>query len=175
MDNKCIICDKELLDGEIFVSVGMDAKRLIYNTTDGEENFLVPDGTVHSVIKFYLCNICSDGIMTTTPKDVANAIVEKNCGCQSCNEDSLIEAHKFSSNHKSAILKDKKCGCFFCMKIFSPEEITNWIEDKIDDTALCPYCNIDAVIGESSGFPITNEFLSEMNKYFFNLGRSIDG
>ena len=53
------------------------------------------------------------------------------------------------------------------MKIFTPQEITDWIEDKSGITALCPSCGIDSVIGESSGFPITEEFMREMNSYWF--------
>ena len=75
-------------------------------------------------------------------------------------------AHKYSSNHKASLLKDTKCGCFFCLKIFSPTEIEEWIDD-IEGTAICPYCGIDSIIGESSRYPITTEFLSEMNKYWF--------
>lgn len=77
-----------------------------------------------------------------------------------------ISAHKFSSNHKQQLLSDKKCGCFYCLKIFDPKEITNWIEDE-DGTAICPYCGIDSVIGESSGYPITEEFLAKMQKHWF--------
>ena len=79
----------------------------------------------------------------------------------------IIEAHKFSSNHKKALLNDHKCGCFFCLEIFDPKEITNWIDDT-EGTAVCPYCKVDSVIGESSGYPITKEFLSKMNLYWFD-------
>jgi hypothetical protein len=43
------------------------------------------------------------------------------------------------------------------------------IEEWTDaaDTALCPHCGIDAVIGDASGFPITKEFLSEMCQAWF--------
>lgn len=41
-----------------------------------------------------------------------------------------IEAHKFSSNNKEALQNDKKCGCFYCLKIFDPKEINFWIKDK---------------------------------------------
>lgn len=86
------------------------------------------------------------------------------------NED-VIEAHRFSNNHKEQLLQDKKCGCFYCMKIFDPKEIVIWLEDKNPcdkaGTAVCPYCGIDSVLGESSGYPITQEFLTEMNKYWF--------
>lgn len=53
---------------------------------------------------------------------------------------------------------------FFCLNIFSPDKIKEWIEDKEDLTAICPYCGIDSVIGESSNYPITKEFLQEMKK-----------
>jgi len=87
------------------------------------------------------------------------------------NEQNIIKAHQFSINHKTQLLKDKICGCFYCLKIFSPNEIETWVEDKLDGTALCPYCGIDAVIGESSGYPITKDFLSKMNGYWFSYDR----
>ena len=81
-------------------------------------------------------------------------------------KDDIIEAHKYSINHRSKILKDEKCGCFYCLQIFSPTEIIEWIDDE-SGTAICPYCGIDAIIGESSGFPITEEFLLKMKNYWF--------
>lgn len=77
-----------------------------------------------------------------------------------------IWAHRFSSNHKAEIVKDKKCGCFYCTEIFSPNKIDEWLED-ITGTAICPYCGVDSVIGESSGYPITKEFLQKMRRYWF--------
>jgi len=77
-----------------------------------------------------------------------------------------IEAHKFSSNQKAQILKDQRCGCFYCLAIFRTSEIIEWI-DSNSDTAICPYCGIDAVIGEGSGYPLTEEFLKKMKKYWF--------
>ena len=76
-------------------------------------------------------------------------------------------AHKFCNNNKNQLQQDKKCGCFYCCKIFQPQEIDEWI-DSSSDTALCPYCGIDSVIGESSGYPITEEFLKKMNAYWFS-------
>lgn len=77
-----------------------------------------------------------------------------------------IEAHKFSINHKKELRKDSICGCFYCLNIFSPTEIVSWIPDK-SGTAVCPYCNVDSVIGESSGYPITEAFLKEMKDEWF--------
>jgi len=81
---------------------------------------------------------------------------------------SLIRAHKYSSNHKSSLLRDKKCGCYHCMKIFAPKEIESWIDDKVDGTAICPHCGVDAILGESSGFPITARFLRKMHRHYFS-------
>ena len=80
---------------------------------------------------------------------------------------SILNAHKYSSNHKTTLIKDKVCGCFYCLKIFSPTEITKWIQDSIDNTAICPYCGIDSIIGENSGYPITTEFLQAMKNHWF--------
>ena len=81
-------------------------------------------------------------------------------------DETIIKAHKFSMDHRPELEKDSVCGCFCCMEIFSPTEIEEWIEDT-RGSALCPYCGIDSVIGESSGFPITVEFLQQMNDYWF--------
>ena len=77
-----------------------------------------------------------------------------------------IEAHKYSSNHKAELLNDPICGCFYCIQVFSPQEITEWVED-IHGTALCPYCGIDSIIGESSGYQINTEFLQQMYNHWF--------
>lgn len=77
-----------------------------------------------------------------------------------------VNAHEFSYNHKEQLQKDKKCGCFYCLTIFSPKEIVEWIDDALG-TAICPYCGVDSIIGESSGYPITKEFLTKMKKFWF--------
>jgi len=75
------------------------------------------------------------------------------------------EAHRFTMHNRKALDKDSICGCFYCLKIFSPSEIMEWIDN--DDTAICPYCGIDSIIGESSGYPITKPFLEVMHKMWF--------
>ena len=83
-------------------------------------------------------------------------------------------AHTFSNNHKQALSVEQRCGCFYCQSIFLSSEITDWIEhdnpcDRLG-TALCPHCGIDSVIGESSGFEITSDFLRAMNYRWFQSG-----
>jgi hypothetical protein len=57
------------------------------------------------------------------------------------------------------------CGCFYCCDVYAPQEIEQWIDEE--DTALCPRCGIDSVIGSASGFPITKDFLGRMKRYWF--------
>jgi hypothetical protein len=40
-------------------------------------------------------------------------------------------------------------------------------------TALCPYCHIDAVIGDASGYPLSIEFLQRLHTKYFETSRSI--
>ena len=82
-----------------------------------------------------------------------------------------MKAHSFANNHMAQLKQDSICGCFHCERIFHPAQITDWIIADNDcdrlGTAICPHCGVDAVIGESSGFPITGEFLSSMRHHWF--------
>ena len=78
-----------------------------------------------------------------------------------------ISAHQFCANNRKQLEQSSICGCFYCGKIFNPIEITEWIPEK-SGTALCPYCGIDSVIGEASGFQIMEQLLKEMNQYWFD-------
>lgn len=83
----------------------------------------------------------------------------------------LEAAHKYCKNNMPALQKDRRCGCFYCLAIFDPEEIEEWLEGDPGDplgTALCPHCGIDSVLSESAGFPLTKDFLTEMYEYWFS-------
>lgn len=89
----------------------------------------------------------------------------------------IIRAHKHSSNHRAEVEASRVCGCFHCLKTFSPTRIAEWIdwpdgtaEDRESDqgaTAMCPDCGIDSVLGDKSGYEISTEFLSKMQKHWF--------
>lgn len=80
-------------------------------------------------------------------------------------KDELLRAHEHSGRHREALSTDQRCGCFYCQKIFSSNEIEIWIDEG--KTALCPFCCIDSVIGESSGYEINEDFLRSMHLFFF--------
>ena len=79
----------------------------------------------------------------------------------------LEQAYKHSINNQVEIQQSNTCGCFYCREIFAPSEIKTWINDKKGKTAQCPYCMIDSVIGNASGYPINTKFLDAMYKKWF--------
>lgn len=81
----------------------------------------------------------------------------------------FIRAHQYSSWHRKGIENSETCGCFYCLAIFKPLEIQEWVDEYngIGQTALCPKCGIDSVIGSHNGFPISVEFLKKMKQYWF--------
>ena len=80
----------------------------------------------------------------------------------------IIEAHRYCTGNYGALKRSEKCGCFYCVKIFDSSEIDDYIiEPDGSKTALCPYCDIDSVIGERTGCVLSEEFLEEMRKYWF--------
>jgi len=77
-------------------------------------------------------------------------------------------AHRHTNNHRRQIEASEACGCFYCLAIFAADEITDWIgEPQGGETACCPRCAVDSVLGSASGFPITREFLHAMRSYWF--------
>jgi hypothetical protein len=83
--------------------------------------------------------------------------------------DDVQRAHARSSRHRAEILESEICGCFYCCAVFPPERIEEWVDPAGSEgqTALCPDCGIDSVIGDASGFPITRAFLEKMNRHWF--------
>lgn len=80
-------------------------------------------------------------------------------------EDRLKDAHLHTIYNREEIEVSDNCGCISCQRIFPASEVEDYIDGGI--TGMCPYCNIDAVIGDASGIKITNELFAELNKKYF--------
>jgi hypothetical protein len=76
--------------------------------------------------------------------------------------------------NRDEILSSERCGCFYCVEIFLPIEVKEWTDEKegVGQTALCPRCGIDAVIGSESGYPTTTKFLKLMRSHWFKAARN---
>ncbi len=86
----------------------------------------------------------------------------------------IIDAHEHCTNNRKELESSHKCGCFYCKTVFKAEDVNfddcMSVPDKDPDnpTMFCPYCGIDSLIGDASGYRISPEFLSEMYDYWFN-------
>ena len=81
-----------------------------------------------------------------------------------------VAAHQYSSNHRRQLLASGICGCFYCLEVYDPAEIMDWVDEDnegVGQTALCAKCEIDSVLGSASGYPITPEFLKQMRDHWF--------
>lgn len=89
----------------------------------------------------------------------------------------LLAAYRHTSGNWPDIEASRVCGCCSCVQVFSPDEIVAWAGldiSNIDDpeavkrqTALCPRCGSEAVIGDKSGYPVNTQFLTRMNEAWF--------
>lgn len=88
-------------------------------------------------------------------------------------EDYFKQAHTHTMFNETEARQSSVCTCFYCGYQFAPhtakqEDVWEEAEDK-DNTLACPMCGIDAVIGDASGFPVTDpEFIQGCTEYFFD-------
>lgn len=80
-----------------------------------------------------------------------------------------VEGH--TKNNEQEILASETCGCLSCAATFKPEEVTGWqeaVEDAehperhVDRTGICPHCGDALILGDRSGYQITDTFLDAM-------------
>jgi len=50
--------------------------------------------------------------------------------------------------HRKQLLASEIAVCFYCFAEFPPSTVTQWCDgDEPGHTAICPHCNVDAVVG----------------------------
>jgi hypothetical protein len=85
-----------------------------------------------------------------------------------------LDAHllpKRMHHNRSAIEAANLCGCISCEQIFQRREIRRWV--AAGATAVCPRCDVAAVVGSSAGFELTPELLHRAHQLLFEgLGLS---
>lgn len=89
-------------------------------------------------------------------------------------EDQMKEAHKHCIYNKEELEKSTVVACFHCISIWGEEDLHPClVVDYCDggQTALCPKCGIDSLIGNASGIDLLDEKqcdLAEMCIKYFN-------
>jgi hypothetical protein len=67
--------------------------------------------------------------------------------------------------NKGLVQGSKLAGCYHCGKTFESKEIKDFTDNG--QTCLCPSCGIDSIVGDMSGFPITETSMQDAHKYLF--------
>jgi hypothetical protein len=84
----------------------------------------------------------------------------------------LHDSHRHSSWHRREIAASTRCGCFHCGWVFGAPEVDAWVdsdEQGVGQTALCPRCGIDSVIGDASGLAVADdEWLEALRRFWFD-------
>jgi hypothetical protein len=78
-------------------------------------------------------------------------------------------AHKHASRHRAEIESSSRCGCFFWFRSFASSDIKAWIDGN--QTALCPRCGVDSVLGSASQHRLDDAFLRGMHTHFFSTSK----
>lgn len=53
------------------------------------------------------------------------------------------------------------------MRLFSADEITDFVQGKFFATAVCPYCERQTILPEHPDYELTKNMLVEMNNCYF--------
>lgn len=81
------------------------------------------------------------------------------------------DAHIVTSKNWQLLKTSKLCGCIYCCKVYPASEVVDWSDEQdCRRTALCPYCGIDSVIPDTSGWPLSEDFLKKMKYWWFETG-----
>jgi hypothetical protein len=77
----------------------------------------------------------------------------------------LVAAHKHSTRHRVEVESSPSCACFFCFRKFPSSTIKAWVDTN--QTALCPSCGVDSVIGSAASVRLDDAFLRKLHQHFF--------
>lgn len=87
------------------------------------------------------------------------------------NDPMLEAAHQHSFHNHALIRAGGSCGCFYCLRTFDASRVQRFVDDG--QTALCPFCGIDAVLPVQVD-PIDANFLRQMRRRFFEQKVKLD-
>lgn len=82
-------------------------------------------------------------------------------------ERNMVRAHAQSFANRKSIEASEQAACFYCESRFPASEVAHWVRDEAGDTAMCPRCTIDSVIGDASGVRLTPDFIRRMKARWF--------
>ncbi len=76
--------------------------------------------------------------------------------------------HDHCIRNREEIARSQRCFCFYCTLVFPATDVVSWVREASGhDTALCPNCGIDSVIGDASGFAPDEGLIRGMREIWF--------
>lgn len=89
-------------------------------------------------------------------------------------QDVWKQVSDLTMHNKKILNSSKLAGCYYCLKVYPATAVDEFV-DSDDETGLCPECGIDAVVGDATGYPVTDaEFLQSMHNHGFIPKHTID-
>ncbi len=95
----------------------------------------------------------------------------------------LEQAHHHGFRNKGELAHSLVCVCIYCKDTFAFSDIDWWVNDRPGpgsgepagspfvetETAVCPNCHVDLVIGDASGLPVTDKaFVDAIHERWFS-------
>lgn len=80
-------------------------------------------------------------------------------------KEEIKRLHSHTLRNRKEIEASDNCVCISCCEIFHASKVEDYIDKG--ETALCPICGIDAVIGDCTGISMDSATLKELHKEFF--------
>jgi len=77
----------------------------------------------------------------------------------------MVDLDKIYNIKRKELENSTICACFYCCEVFRFKDIKAWTDSG--ETAICPYCHIDSVIGNSTGLVINQGFLRKVMRKCF--------
>jgi hypothetical protein len=108
-----------------------------------------------------------DALGLTWPMFAAAALLQVALRIRVHRAQEASRLHRHTHGNRAELEASEACGCLACERIYFPDEVQRWLVDRAGETAVCPHCGIDAVVGSASGIPITPSVLARAHARWF--------
>lgn len=77
----------------------------------------------------------------------------------------IYQFPQLAMKNRQIIQQSVNAGCFKCLKIFPVSEIKQYTDN--DQTVICPYCDVDSVVGDMCGFKLSESILKTAHDFWY--------
>ena len=102
--------------------------------------------------------------------DYPMATLEQKLKIAALPDEKLHDIHTHCTANREEVEASSRCACFYCQEVFRATEVKDYIvEPSMDyrETALCPRCGVDTVLGDAAGIPFYKELIEKMHRHYF--------